>query len=509
MTNAKNKKQVVKEKKKKTRAPRRATRAKNRVPGDYARVLSQRNSTNSLALSISNPADNAALRFPTSDMARTSVAAFKYQHDMSVTTVQGAGSIKGFAPNSSTVVLVGQPGLSHSVYGPMSTEAKSDLGFRYVNDKLNQLDSDYWITKAPLGAGTHGLYARPNFAYPSKAYAPPSGSDYVPIGEAGGKTYVFMNKSDILVMLPGLASGSFDGTLDVQIVRHNVASGNEEIEVEKVVTLAGGLVVPIALFTAAESGFYSTICLGLTITGAITDLACRIELQRMNTQTGWTHRPCFDLYTGSNGDPEIGRSVRCNATSLLITNTTALLTRAGTILAGRLIGQDIWNVSYSALENCAEKYSGQAAQGSYTFMEFTQPREEFLSVCEGLASPQPRYMLDRNDFMHCINITVPTGTTNTYTVTLATHVEFRTDVARYQKGVSSHGFSELLHARALINSNPEWFYENPTHMERIYQFIRNGINATRRHAGPISGLASSVDPARAPLYALLAQMLGK
>lgn len=519
MTNVKNKKQVdtvkrVKRNKRKSRK-KLSQGVGPRMPGSYARVLTQRNSTNALALAISNPAENDAVRFPTSDMARTSVAAFKYQHELT-TADSGAfvTPLQGFPNNSAIVALFGQPALTHSIFGAMSLESTSSRRFRYNDGGLIKTS---WapvdqLSGTVLGVGNHTLNDRADFAYMVNAagVVPVGGDDYVPIGEIDGQSYVFFNKGDTMVALPALPLGGlFNGSVDIIVYEH-VASTGEEVSVKEIpVPIAAGVLAPTILFTAIRSGFYGFYAAGLVVDAPCTYLEINLELQRSSTAFGWTHKPCFDLYSVANGDPEIGKQVRCNATSILVTNTTAPISRAGTVLAGRLMGQDIYNLSYSALQRCAEKYSGQAATGMYTFMEFTKPREEFMRACEGSSLALPRVQLGRSDFVHFAVLTAPTGVTNTYTVTLATHVEFKTDVSRYLKGVSCYGFSELLHARALINSNPEWFYENPTHMAKIYQFLQRGLKSMQQHAGPISGLASSIDPARAPLYALLAQLMGK
>lgn len=501
MTNARNKKQVViKKKKTKTVNVRAAKPAEKQAHG--AR-LANRYVANPLALALSNPADHSAIRFPTSDMARTSTAAFKYQHSITTNVMTGNTAITGFPADSVLVAVVGQPALTHSVYGAIPATPNA-LRFKYLE---NGVLVDTMLCGNFVATGNNSVDLRPEYAYATAGGIGPRGDDYLPIGEADGYSYFFANRGDLVVVIPAPDNDLNNGIIKCEIYRHNPNLDGENYAASFTATYVGGTFTNFLGYLVPQAGFYRVATLEVSNTGGMTARASLIiELQRPPT-TGWVHYPCYDLYAGAQGDPEIGRNVRCNATSLLVSNTTAPLTRSGTILAGRVMGQDWLNASYSALEKCAEKYTGPAAHGAYTFMEFTRPREEFISVCEGAASAMPRYMLGRKDFVHLISVSSAPASPNTYTATLATHVEFKTDVARYAKGVSGYGFAELLAARALINSNPEWFYENPTHMEKIYQFLRSGFRAAQKHAGPISGLASSIDPARAPLYALLAQMM--
>lgn len=213
----------------------------------------------------------------------------------------------------------------------------------------------------------------------------------------------------------------------------------------------------------------------------------------------------------ANGDSQLGEDTRVVASSMLMTNTSALLARQGTVLAARLRGIDAFDVTPAALAKSDEKYAGDAAKGVYTFLEFSNEREKFRSCV--IAETSMSYSLDIDDYCHFIQITCPQVATasNTFTVSFDNILEFKTDSARYSKSVANLSYGDLILARRCINSNPEWFFENPQHMAALYNWILShasaAVRGARRYAGPIAGAATAIDPSRAPLYQLLGKML--
>jgi hypothetical protein len=266
------------------------------------------------------------------------------------------------------------------------------------------------------------------------------------------------------------------------------------------------------VFVAPSAGYYSLEVESLTIMSGsnATNIGTNFLMVTGNS-AGWQHIHLGDLDTTNSGDISLAEDARSVASSLLATNTSSVLARQGTVLAARLRGVDALDVTPTVLARSAEKYTGDAAKGVYTFLEFSTAREQFTSHVQ--TDNFLSYNLDVDDYYHYMHITCPgwSSTPNTYTISFDSILEFKTDSSRYSKAVSQLDYTDLIAARRIVNANPDWFFENPQHMAALYNWISNKVGAVtrgaRRYAGPVAGGLAVMDPARAPLYHLLGKML--
>jgi hypothetical protein len=210
---------------------------------------------------------------------------------------------------------------------------------------------------------------------------------------------------------------------------------------------------------------------------------------------GWRQVSMQDLDPNAAGDINIVEEGRANASSVLITNVTSMLNRQGMVLAARIRQVPFWRVTTAILGRAAEKYQGDACNGCYTFFEFSDCRQQFRSHNNDYAAI---FDLDYNDYYHFIRISNSGYATqpNQFAVKFDNVLEFKTDISRYGKDVSHARFGDLVEARRLINSSPQWFYENPSHAADIYGFIKQVLAKTykgAKHAMPymLNGLAAA------------------
>jgi hypothetical protein len=167
----------------------------------------------------------------------------------------------------------------------------------------------------------------------------------------------------------------------------------------------------------------------------------------------------------------------------------------------------------------AEKFTGRAATGCYTFREFAIEDEPFdaavTNIADNAAVGGPRFNLDVDEFVHIMQFTNPNAATapNAYEITVDMTIEFRSDLSRYPKSVSDYVYTDLILARKMVNARPEWFYENPLHMRDIYGLIKRvgaGVARGIKTVAPYAATAASaVDPAHAAGYHALAGLLGR
>jgi hypothetical protein len=340
----------------------------------------------------------------------------------------------------------------------------------------------------------------------------------LPVGVSNGVSYVLMNAQDSMT-LASTYTGSGTGVLEFATYIY-IGMGSAPGFVSRAsVNVTGGTFFSY-VFTATTSGYYAfkinglytqTIPLG---TSAIT--ATLVINSGASVTTGWAnvYSPDFSNIADDGGDPTIVEEARVNASALLVSNTSSMLNMQGVVIAARFRETLPFALTPGVLGKLAEKYTGKAALGVYTFKEFSFQGEEFTTsyvTRTGLRG----FNLDYDDYIHLIQISNPTYATqsNAYDVVLDTTVEYKTDSARYQKGVSLYPHAALLSARKMINERPEWFYENPIHVAKVYQFLKNGLIKAGRmavRAAPYAATAASaLDPSGAAGYNALAALLGR
>lgn len=503
------------------RAQRRMRRVQNAPPSlvkQYSSIPFRGQGIKNLALTIAAPGDTPALRFPSISAPRTSVAALKDQ--FSVVT-QAAYAPHGFSAGDTMFALFGQPNRMIMYYAAYDSPA----AITYVISFDSTGPPDIWPINpggalvVPVGGtGATGLtsYWTPVFGTPSDPSAPYGNT--LPIGVSGDVAYVFMDINDEFNFNVDL-NAAVRGTLYYVIHRY---SGPEQGPAESF-----GIPLPLTSgagtvnFVAQTPGYYSIALAGyeLGVSGAIEitvpiNAGPKIKLITPAAAGAghWYSRGLADLDPALGGDINMAGCSRVNAASLLITNTTSLMNRQGTVLAARLGANELFGPNAAGrLARAAEKYSGDAALGCYTFKDFSDWDETFRDhIMQASMMPPPNYGLsfdlDCTNYTHVILIS-GTSVENRYTVTLSAQLEFRTDVARYAKGVAADRFDDLCEARKVINSEETWFYENPLHMRQIYGFLKSAIRSIGKMAPYAAAVGSLYNPAGAASYQTLAHAL--
>lgn len=465
----------------------------------------------SLALALAIPGAGSGVRLPTEDGPRTSVMCCRDQ--FTVTNVQY--NYSDFALGDQLFMFYGQPGRVLMYYTVVPT---SVYNLNFVNRNASTYltaYTNYWNV-SPAAVPT--TVADSNFwtfagATPNDTAVAPHGT-WLPSGLSDDVPYIHMNGSDrIEISHNNPWTGAAVGVLAFNVWVWN-GPGSPPVKVNTVsVSITASNFTTGTLFSAGIAGYYALSFEGFVInSGSITSTNNSVRLALITSGTGatggWVNRTMQDMDSTNFGDAAVGQQCRVNAASLLITNTSSVLNRQGTVLAARIKLDNPFQLTISALRRSAERYAGDAASGCYTFKEFSKEAENFVdAVGPGGALV---FDLDYVGYTHVVMMTCPGVATspNTYTVSADTVVEFKTDVARYQKAVSPYRYVDLVEARKIVNSNPAWFYENPMHMTQIYGFVKNmakkfmqGVNTVAPYAATIAGMAQ---PDKAAAYQALA-----
>lgn len=465
----------------KIREDRRRTFAavKRGIPGGPVGVL-----MTAMAIPSSTP-----IRFPTSDMPRTAV--------LSTTDIftlgncdAGAGSIAhGFSQGDLLLALYGQPGRMFSYFSTLTPAGT--YGARFANTTNTSPSSGEWVV-APA-ALTSGVQTQPGW-WPLLAFPSTSSTTYgpsIPVGYSKGVPYVLMNSNtssrDALKMSLVVAGG---GTVNVywSIFQWTDVDVEPVLVTSAFTNVVGTATVTVQppLTTVQKSSYIALRIATVTYgAGTATNVKVTIDFEPGAT-SGWVNVPSGDMdAANTTSDPAIGEEIRAVSSSLLVTNVTAFNSRQGTITAARVRNVPLFDMTSSMLARAAEKYHGDAALGTYTFMEFSEPRAQFTTCFNKYTC---MFNLDLQDWYHLIQVSNSNYATsnNTFQVTAENMWEFKTDSARYAKGVSPFTLPQLCAARARINSRPDWFYENPNHMAKIYQMVRGVGDAVGKYGPPVA-----------------------
>lgn len=209
--------------------------------------------------------------------------------------------------------------------------------------------------------------------------------------------------------------------------------------------------------------------------------------------------------------PECAQKCRRTACSLLITNTSAEISQQGNVIAARVRPEYVTGINKTTLMSLADKYTGKAKNGCYTYMDFSQGAERFEDCTDTdtmRATKSITYDLSWTEMVHVISITSPTPSTaaNSYIVTLDAVIEFMTDKPQYSKLVSDGSFDHLIEARRINNMTP-YFFENPLHMADITRRISQFWAQIRRYATPIGVGLSAAFPQAAPAIMPMARLM--
>lgn len=186
-------------------------------------------------------------------------------------------------------------------------------------------------------------------------------------------------------------------------------------------------------------------------------------------------------------------ATRTTATSLLLTNVSQVLTKAGTVLAGRVSPNVIspWAVSSAYINNLhpAEKAFLPLETGFYTYCPPSTDMSDFWDYASvshrgfagtmSPANPFPVYRLD-NDAMVNVAFLTAGATAEQVAANIDWHIEFRTSSALFQVGLCSMTL-ETLHSAQIVLAMGGFFFENNWH-KRILDKIISGAKIVAPYA---------------------------
>jgi len=469
-----------------------------------------------LLLAMMLPSEYPSVRLPTMDMPRTSVLTTRDVYNISSPTDNATGWTAG----DNIICFFGQAGRTFAVYTP------------YPNGETYNC---YFPTGAPAaGSWYFQMGALSNGSiYPDALWDPISvrGSTTTTavhgpslgIGYSDGAPYVFLDENDAfkITMPPGVASfGTVAGYINIQIEEYIGVGQQPTVYDDVQCTITAGAFSNTTR-TVNHAGYYALRCASVIVsTGTFSTFASvGVDIVTYGSSAGrWRHFCLGDIDPQNNGDVNIGEEVRVNAATMLVTNTTSVMNAQGLVLAARVRTALPFTVTGTKIARMAEKFTDRAATGVYTFKEFTTVAEKFTSSVTGYTDNTkvgPRFDLDFDDYVHIISLSNPSVATaaNAYEISVDFTLEFKTDISRYSKDTSTYSYDQLVRARKIVNSRPEWFYENPNHMRTIYNLAktvgRKLISGAQYVAPFAAHAASAVDPVHAVGYQTLANLLAR
>lgn len=470
-----------------------------------------------LALAMALPRDHPNLRFPSVDAPRTSVCTLLDQFTQ-VTPTSGT-AFADFASSDLLFMFFGQPARTLMRYGPGPGSAGNGLyDCLFYNDSnptnTGSIGESFNWTLTSVGiasgntGGAVGYWPLSCIGWNSGTLSR-GGLDYV--GMSNDVPFLFMNIGDTLstVLTAWTSTAVFSVAFNVV---EWTGDGSPSTASSLQIGSVGNQIPAQTFFTCTQAGYFAIYFDGINVgSGGITSAINTVRI-RLNTATAsnyWQNTYCSDVESNNGGDSTMLTKSRVNAAALLVTNTTAIIGKAGTVVAARIKVDNPFYITTANLKRAAEKYTGQAEHGVYTFKEFTSECEAFADSCG--PAIRPTFSLDVTDFFHFIQISCGPSNQNTFLVSIDTSLEFCSDTARYAKGVSMLNHNDLILARRHINSNPVWFYENPLHMQDIYNFLKSVGNKTGRMVQKVApygaAMASMAHPAGAPAYSALNKAL--
>lgn len=479
----------------------------------HVTTLGDRYGTNQLALAMALPCEHGGFRFPTRDMPRCSVVSGKDIYAVSNTNNTSTGWNLG----DFVLHVYGQPGRA-CVYTKSSAAPSHYYDMYMASGTLDFVIAPFAValSESPLTLGEFAPWVGGRSSLGNTGLHGPT----IACGMSNGIGYVLCGYNVYLAVQLTTWTSTATGQAYFEVWRYRGLNQQPVLMAEKSITLVGGQIPATNLIDASmPHGYYAVKFDRLELlSGAITSGSNAIRL-RLNpsanplSESFWSQVTMSELDPNGYGDIKIAESTRVTGMSALLTNTSSLYNAAGTIVAARTRSALFTDISKDTLSRCAEKYTNPTRLGVYTFKEFTDTAEKFV-CCAAEAANFLVFDLDYEDFIYTVQAGCndPVNMPNTFELVLEYAVEFVTEAQRYTKGVPRLPFESLVEARRLINSKPEWFYENPLHMADIYRLIRKGVNALAKGAvtaAPYAGkAAAAIDPARAGMYNALAEMIG-
>lgn len=456
------------------------------------------------------------VRLPTPDMPRTAQIRVTTTHTMrnAVTAVNNPS----FSQYSGDIVVLtyGLPGFSH-MYGPVANTNPLNGTlqlFTYADNNSGPTPAGVFpLTRTTMQPGSS---VSTNWT-PTRNVSFASSNNNVakPLGLSGSIVYAWFDPGEKIVLVfneAGSAAATIPVAFTTQVFRwigpgeaiDNVAT----LSYQKGATGTNSWTVPM-------SGWYA---LSFVVSAVDTDTITALLGVSVTSQASVANPNLMILVSQEPiENPDVGESIRRTAYSMLITNTSAEINKQGTIIAARLVNDGLWSgvseMSVSHLDRAADKYTGPAQHGCYTYMDFEQSNEQFFQAHMGegtYSTSGPCFNLELYGYVHMIRITNPTAATlsNDFLVTVTAIYEFRSDSMLFTKDVPQLEYEALIAARRVNNSTP-YFYENPLHLGDIWGHIKSAFNNARRAAIPIGMAASALYPEAAGVIMPVARAFQK
>ncbi len=474
-----------------------------------------------LARQMALPGDvTEVLRLPTVDMPRT--ATTRYLGSYGVTQPVIAAVPSGFpcGVNELFFACYGQPGRLF-MFGPVSFSALIDTvitSFGYAN--VDPIGTQKTLDFQAICSGTDSIQPGSSRSVP---WTPVTASDTLtgaarPIGLSRGRSYIWLDASEKIdwTFFSNSVKTVVPGPFSVQIWRwegpYDMATNIKTISWAKAAVGSDNF-----SYSIPYSGYYGMdFTLGALDTDSFTGLyAVQVQIQAaVANPVRFTTDYCRTIQSAETGD-----YCRRTAFSLLLSNTTAEINKQGNIVAARLISDRIGaqaatNISQTPMINSASvavsagRYTGRAADGIYTYMDFEPSVERFQESCNNFSGVV--FDLDYNGYVNTILITNPNTATqaNTFMLTAVAHLEFQGDTQLFTYSVPYYNHDALVDARRINNTTP-YFFENPLHLSDLWGFIKRSFNRLRTAAVPLGIAASTLYPEAAGMIMPAAHLLQK
>lgn len=444
------------------------------------------------------------LRVPTVDMPPVAVNCSQWTATLtaSAATLDLAGyPVK---PSELMVINYGQPGRA-ALVGPLVTvaaEGAVTTTFRYAQLGGAGLTASVVLAKDfdTLDPGsTHVFQWDPVQVIDS--VVPASGPKRRPLGHSRGRTFVYIDPNEQFLLTHKMGGTVIAPTYNLRVVLYQWG-GPHEPHTSVMEWHSSPTGEAAGIFAVTTSGWYTMDIFASLPDNVTVDVEVTLEVAiaaKVANPARMIHY-WNETLTGA----EIGDSCRRTCYTLLMTNTTAQMYRSGTVVAGRMLNERFGNyslsetasgyISSSSVALLNSKYTGQAAKGCFTYMDFDQEAEKFATAVNNWGNPICD--LDYRGFVNLevfSQLTLGAEVVASYLATFTMVTEFRTDNMMFAPTVSSLAHDALVEARRVNNTTP-YFYENPLHMGDIWNNIKKGFAAFRKVAIPLGMAASTFFP---------------
>lgn len=491
-----------------------------------------------IAYALALPSHHTAIRFPDQNAESTDVKGFKFVNRL--THPSTGNTSYGFDSTDFLIILFGQPACMYMYWrDPVISAYTAWMCYQGSNgadlygqvatlfQRQNGGDAVYNVTRVwdlSLPVPIVGMSGNAGFFH--GAYLPGAVYGLLP------EYFIYMNRGDTIVLefivTYSNALTGYSGNLTVEIYTYDLpgkplvkgmqytglaAAGSSALGGETRIALPASNGRVELNIEANNAGWYAFTVTQMELAslapGGGVDMLQVDAAMSAGVEAGWSVACSPDFLSSTvvpiaTGIPQLAENARVNACSLLITNTTSLLNRGGSVNAARIAYNNArpeFLTKDQLMGTAEDTYTGDAANGVYTFMENTEWTAERHRCATGAG---PLLTLGNNSKYHYIAITA--ALPQTYTVTCNFIMEYKVASVVLANNCTADGrLQDLLDARRLINESPEWFFENPLHMSQIFSWIKKGAKAFLHYA-PTALTAAGAASGNPAFFALAAAM---